>query len=30
MDFVPGSCTLYTGALKEDEHSAPVPELRVV
>jgi hypothetical protein len=30
MDFVPGSCTIYTGALKEDEHSTSVPELPVV
>jgi hypothetical protein len=30
MDFVPDSCTKYTGALKEDEHSTSVPELPVV
>ena len=27
MDFVPGSCTICTGALSEDEHSTSVPEL---
>jgi hypothetical protein len=30
MDFVPGSCTIYPGALKEDEHCTSVPELPVV